>query len=227
MPKLALAKIPANILQAELARRKRKGQRILAKLLRQRVQLDAAISELEAMTGTTTAPKAKLGRPPGRKPKAVAPAAVPHKRGTFPQTGAEFIVGLLKKGGATSTEINRKWTAAGRNGTADVLLSHLTKAGTLKRTPLPKGQRGSTYTLKGAAAAQDPRKRGTYALTAAEFILGLLKKAPKTTSQIGKKWAAAGRGGKADNALTKLVSDGKLKREPLPKGQKGSTYSVA
>jgi hypothetical protein len=241
MPRAALGKFSLEVLQAELARRAKKAGKKLSKLIRQRAKLTEQIAELEALAGETrvAAPKAKLGRPPGKKrgpkPKAVAPAAKPkpaapvtvrHKRGTFPQTGAEFIVGLLQKDGATSTEINRKWTAASRNGTADVLLSQLTKAGTLKRIPLPKGQRGSTYTLKGAAPAEAPRKRGTYALTAAEFVLGLVKGKGATTAEITAAWKKAGRGGVADNTLTRMLKAGTVKRTKLAVG-KGSTYTLA
>jgi hypothetical protein len=152
MPRLALAKIPANLLQAELARRSKKAGKKLAKLIRKRAKLDDQISQLETLTGGT--PKAKPGPKPGKK------------RG---------------------------------------------------RKPGPKP----------AAKTKVPRKkRGHFKQNASQFILGLVKKAPKTTSQIGKKWKAAGRGGKADNALTKLVKDGMVKREKLAEGQ-GSTYTLA
>jgi hypothetical protein len=82
----------------------------------------------------------------GKKPAATTKTKTPRKRGTFTVTGAEFILALLKKGGATTGEINKKWSAAGRGGSADVLLGKLTKDGKLKREPL-KGARGSTYTL--------------------------------------------------------------------------------
>jgi hypothetical protein len=46
---VGLAKIPASILQAELRRRAKKASKKLHKLLRQRANLDAQITELEAL----------------------------------------------------------------------------------------------------------------------------------------------------------------------------------
>ena len=40
-----------------------------------------------------------------------------------------------------------------------------------------------------------------------------------------KHWASEGRGGTADNALSKLVRDRKIKRIPLV-GERGSHYAV-
>jgi hypothetical protein len=70
------------------------------------------------------------------------------------------------------------------------------------------------------------KKRGTFKQNASQFVLGLVKGKGATTAEIGKKWKAAGRGGKADNALTKLVKEGKVKRTKLVEGM-GSTYSLA
>ncbi len=146
MPRAALRKFSADVLQAELARRAKKAGKKLAKLLRERAKLDGQITELEALAdGTPMAvPKVKPGPKPGRN----------------------------------------------------------------------------------AAKVVRRKKRGHFKQNASQFILGLLKKAPKTTSQIGKNWKTAGRGGKADNALTKLVKDGLVKREKLAAGM-GSTYSLA
>ncbi len=69
------------------------------------------------------------------------------KRGKFAMSGEQSIISLIgRKGGATSQEIERHWKQEGRGGTAANMLSQMTKAKKLKRTPL-KGQRGSTYTV--------------------------------------------------------------------------------
>ena len=161
MPRLALAKIPASVLQAELERRAKKAARKLRKLLRERATLDLVIAELEAIAGKTFKSVAKVvtkikrgrkpgpkpGRKPGRKPGPKPALKAPRKRGVFAQTGQEFVLALAKGKGASTGEINRKWIAAGRGGKADIVLSKLTKAGVLKREPLPKGQKGSIYTI--------------------------------------------------------------------------------
>jgi hypothetical protein len=67
------------------------------------------------------------------------------KRGEFPETGEQFILGLAKGKGKTSTAISEAWAASGRKGTPNVLLSKLSKAGKLHREKLAEG-RGSTYT---------------------------------------------------------------------------------
>lgn len=92
--------------------------------------------------------------------------------------------------------------------------------GPMKAKPGPKPGKPK------AVATMVRRKRGTFKQTATELILGMVKGKGATTSGIRKKWAEAGRGGKADNTLTKLVADGTLKRIKLPTG-KGSTYTVA
>ena len=93
--------------------------------------------------------------------------------------------------------------------------------GPAKRGPgRPKGKAAPKVTRK-------VRKRGTYKQTADDFILGLLAGGKiLTTAQIIGKWRQAKRGGKADNPLSKLVAQKKLKRENI-KGARGSKYSLA
>ena len=47
-----------------------------------------------------------------------------------------------------------------------------------------------------------------------------------TTQDIKKMWAGEGRGGSADNPLSKMVKAKMLKRTPLGNGMKGSRYSL-
>lgn len=70
-------------------------------------------------------------------------------------------------------------------------------------------------------------KRGKYDQTAEEFIKSLVKSRKATTSsQIAIAWKKSGRGGRADNTLSKMVKAGDLKRVKL-KQERGSRYSVA
>ncbi|MFB3892428.1 MAG: hypothetical protein ACE15C_10455 [Phycisphaerae bacterium] len=87
------------------------------------------------------------GRAAGAMKTAVKTAAGGGKarRGKFPQTSEQFILDLLKGKAATTREINKAWSSAGRGGVAAPTLSNLYKAGRIKREPL-KGQKGFTYT---------------------------------------------------------------------------------
>lgn len=70
-------------------------------------------------------------------------------------------------------------------------------------------------------------QRGEYSQTAEEFITSLVKGRKATTSsQINAEWKRSGRPGKADNTLSKMVRERKLKRIKL-KGERGSRYGVA
>jgi hypothetical protein len=67
------------------------------------------------------------------------------KRGKFAQTSEQFVLGLVKGKGATTHEISKAWSEAGRGGVAAPTLSNLFKAGKIKREPL-KGKKGFNYT---------------------------------------------------------------------------------
>ena len=70
------------------------------------------------------------------------------------------------------------------------------------------------------------RKRGSFAMSGDESILAFIKSAgTPTTKEVNQHWKGEGRGGSADNALTKLVKTRKLKRINI-KGERGSKYSV-
>jgi len=77
-----------------------------------------------------------------------------------------------------------------------------------------------------AAPAVHRRKRKNYSQTGGEFILGLIKAKPLVSAQITAAWRKAGRGGKPENTLGKLVADKKIKRQPVKDGR-GSLYSPA
>ncbi|MCG3178631.1 MAG: hypothetical protein BIFFINMI_00959 [Phycisphaerae bacterium] len=69
-------------------------------------------------------------------------------------------------------------------------------------------------------------RRGSYAQTADQFVLALLKGKSLTTADLTAAWKKAGRGGKVDNVLTKLAKAGQVKRAKVSGGQ-GSNYSLA
>jgi hypothetical protein len=94
----------------------------------------------------------------------------------------------------------------------------------------PGRPKGATKTAAEAKnVAKKAAKRGTGGSskrTANDFVLGLFTGAKKlTTAQIIAEWRKAERGSKADNTLSKLVGDKKLKREKI-KGGQGSWYSL-
>ena len=75
------------------------------------------------------------------------------------------------------------------------------------------------------APAAPRRKRGTFKLTAVEFVRALVKSGKAaTTARINAAWKKAGRGGNADTTLSNLVKARKLKRVKL-KGKRGSRYA--
>lgn len=96
------------------------------------------------------------------------------------------------------------------------------------RTPLPAPR---TTPSNGdapskATAAGSRRRRRWFDQSADEFVLSLAKGSKGiTTGGINAAWHKSGRGGKADNTLTKLVKEKKLHRSPLKEGR-GSAYTA-
>ncbi len=94
----------------------------------------------------------------------------------------------------------------------------------------PKGSvgrpKGSVGRPKGSGK-RGRRKRGSFAVTGEQMVISFVKSHGKPkTSDINAEWKKQGRGGTADNTLTKLVSDKQLKRMKL-KGERGSRYAAA
>ena len=93
-----------------------------------------------------------------------------------------------------------------------------------KKAPKKKAKKAAA---KPAAPKKKRGKRGSYELTASQFVMSLVTGGKSlSTSDIIGLWKKAGRGGKPDNALTQLVADKKLKRAKV-KGGRGSTYTKA
>jgi hypothetical protein len=82
----------------------------------------------------------------------------------------------------------------------------------------------AAVTSTPAKGRRRPRRR--FSISGEESVLGLIKKqGGATTNEVKFHWKAEGRGGTADNMLTKLVKEKKLKRTPL-KDQRGSRYTL-
>jgi len=83
---------------------------------------------------------------------------------------------------------------------------------------------------KGAKRGPKPkagkRTRGKFKTTGEQSVIAYVSKNPGcTTKDVNKHWQKEGRAGSADNALTKLVKEKKLKRTNI-KGQRGSTFTA-
>jgi hypothetical protein len=127
--------------------------RLVQTMQRERQQHADAIAAIDAtFAGLGITPKvpAKRGRKPGAAWKGVAAAAAPKKRrgrrakAKDGKTGEQFIIDYVSGGAKTTAEVNKGWSASGRNGRADILLGKLVSGGKLKRQKI-KGERGSRY----------------------------------------------------------------------------------
>ena len=96
------------------------------------------------------------------------------------------------------------------------------------RAPKAAGPKARATKAKAPAKpVRRRRKRGMFKQTAEQFVLSLFSGgAIKTTAELAAAWNQAGRGGKVDNSLTKLVKAKTLKRRKI-RGKKGSKYRLA
>jgi len=99
----------------------------------------------------------------------------------------------------------------------------------LTGTVAPKARAAAVKVVaKAPAVGKRRRGRGNFALSAEESILAFVKanKNP-TTQEINQHFKGEGRSSTADNALSKMTRENRLKRTPLGKGIRGSRYTVA
>lgn len=104
-----------------------------------------------------------------------------------------------------------------------------------KRGPKPGSKRKKTAKKPGPKLGAKKKSKGkkkksrrgpgTYKQTADDFVLAQLKGGPVTTKEINAAWKKAGRGGTADNTLSKLAKAGTIKRSSI-EGKRGSKYSL-
>ena len=89
------------------------------------------------------------------------------------------------------------------------------------RNALGGGSNGSSVAKPASTGAKHGPKpdttrrrgRGAFKISGEESVLGFIKSAgTPTTKEVNQHWKTEGRGGSADNALTKLVKLKKLKR---------------
>lgn len=91
------------------------------------------------------------------------------------------------------------------------------------------GKREAVERIGGSEASKSKeiRKRGRFNQTAEDLILSLLKgRKVRTTRELAAAWKKEARGGTVDNALSRMVKAGNLKRKPLG-GKLGSQYSLS
>lgn len=244
MPRPALSNVTTAALESELKRRTKKLDSLKAK----RDALDKQIAELEGL-GTKPPKKAspKRRRKPGRKPKARRAQGKP-----LAQYMREVLARATK--GMSLPQIEKAVRAAGYPTAAESIYNPMLKVirnspvfkklargvyglkSTAKTKPGPKPKRAAKKAAKkttakkakkaGAKKAKKTVKRKKYAVTAEQFVLGLVKGKGTTTAAINKAWIDAGRTGRADNTLNKMLKAGKIKRKKI-KGARGSQYSAA
>ena len=79
-----------------------------------------------------------------------------------------------------------------------------------------------------AKPVNGPRpQQGRYRATGEQSILALIRqRGGASTQEIKERWKREKRGSTADNVLSLLVKQNKLKRTPLPAGQRGSRYTI-
>ena len=74
-------------------------------------------------------------------------------------------------------------------------------------------KKSTTARKKRGAKKKRSRTRGRFSRTGEESVLAFVKwHGSPTAREVNEHWQAEGRGGKADNTLSKLVTQGKLKR---------------
>ena len=90
----------------------------------------------------------------------------------------------------------------------------------------PAGTGKKSKSVKATPKKTSKRTRKTFAVSGDESVLAFVKANPDcTTAQVNEHWTKEGRSGKADNALGKLVKEGKITRKNI-RGQRGSTYKA-
>jgi hypothetical protein len=88
------------------------------------------------------------------------------------------------------------------------------------------GRPPKAVAAKSKPAGKKRGRRGSFGISGDESVYQFIKNnGPVTAAQVNKHWQAEGRGGKADNSLSKLVKDGRLVRKNI-EGARGSNYTA-
>ncbi len=115
----------------------------------------------------------------------------------------------------------------------DATLTRISLVLNIRTASAPQSAKASASAAPAATASSTGtkptrRKRRRFGVSGNDSVLQFVASrgaAGATTKQIQANWKSQGRGGKADNSLTQLVKDGRLKRTPL-KDQPGSRYTL-
>jgi hypothetical protein len=227
MPRHALSNVSIAALRNEIERRMVK----LDALKAQRGALDKQIAELEGLAAGAP----KVDRKPGRKLDRKLDRKAKRTTG---RPLAEYVKEVLAKAakGLRARQIQAEVLAAGYSTRAANLYHPIMKvlgkpgfkriATGVYTTQGPEAVGKKAAGKQGADAKPKPRKRGTFSQTADQMILRLLAGGNAlATAEINAAWKKEGRGGTADNTLTRLVKEGKVKRESV-EGQRGSKHSL-
>lgn len=120
--------------------------------------------------------------------------------------------GSKNKTAAASATTTAVKTTGAKRGPKPGSKNKKTAAAGAKRGPKPGSKRG---------------KRGSFGVSGEQFVLDFVKSAGSPNAkEVNAHWTGEGRAGKADNALSKLVKLGSLKRVNKP-GERGSRYAAA
>ncbi len=91
----------------------------------------------------------------------------------------------------------------------------------------PKAFKAPSMPATKASSTPAVANRNKFALTGDESVLAFIKRRGNpSTSEVQAHWSSEGRGSSADNSLSKLHRDKKIKREANKQGR-GSRYTVA
>lgn len=100
-------------------------------------------------------------------------------------------------------------------------------ASAVSKAPQPKASVAKAPIARPAASPAKAGQRQKFAVSGDQSILNFVRrKGNPTTAEIQAHWKSEGRGASADNSLSKLFREKKLKREPHKQGR-GSRYTLA
>lgn len=96
-----------------------------------------------------------------------------------------------------------------------------------KRGRKPGSKNKTVGAKRGPKPGSKRGKRGSFGISGEQSVLDFVKSAGKPNAkEVNDHWTGEGRAGKADNALSKLVKLGTLKRVKV-EGERGSRYATA
>jgi len=127
-------------------------------------------------------------------------------------------------------EIDKIFSQFGINTTAKAapVKRKVSTRGAAAASAEPVVRKGKPGRKPGSKVASKPgrRTRGKFKTSGEQDVIDFIASSNEpTTKDVNAFWSGQGRGGKADNTLSKLCKEGKIKRIEIP-GQRGSRYTV-